>query len=1301
MSFDLRVEIYVNGAWNDISADVQQSSGVQITRGQQGTGVTQDASTCAFMLDNTSGNYSPDNPLGAYYGSIGRNTLCRVSVPVPSTHLELLGDFGGNVSSAGLGITDNITITIEMDAMLTAVQGTQILAQQYTSGDTANQAWQFYYSDDGFLHFDWYDSSAVLHQSQCAYSATPGRALQVVLNPSMSGNHIITFSYSDSVDGTFQTAATITRSGTTSIHSTTTALLTVGGDNTDADPDWGSVVGYVRKFRVVHSGVQFVNADFTSLTAGTTTFTDSTAQVWTVNGSAYVSDRDYRFGGTVASWPVAWVVNWVYVNVTGGSIRRRLGQGAKSILSALTQRVPSYAPLAYWPMEDGVDSTSFSTGLLTGTSATFTGFSLAADSSLSSAKALPTINTAGGTISSSLQGSVPLDPTTTQSYVTTTKTFTSSTTWTVPTGVTTAKVECWGAGGGGQGGSGAAGGGGEYARSDSVAVTPGESLTVTIGAGGSGGPGGAGGPGSNGGDTTLKRSSTTLVIAHGGKGSNSSTTAGGSGSTAPVHYNGGGSHANTTGTSTGGAGGGSSAGSGAAGNTGASNSGSTGGAGASAPTNGGSGGRGGNGTGTSGTAGAAGSAPGGGGGTGGAGSSSNSAGGAGAHGQVKVTYTAPGAPLIGGNWSTFFVVKVPNAVTAYHTYMVVTTAGSAVTWQLQVGPSDSRMVGTASDGTTLVSQTMPTPSNFIGNWFLIQIFNSQSSSTVNWGVLWTDLNGITTEYDNSFTGTAAYVVSVGTGAGTYSSELDGTALGHLAVFNTSSSDAYTATGFNASSSPLTAYNGEYSSERACRVASENRIPLRHLGVLTDQQRVGPQPMDTPLNVMDAAASTDAGILVEDRAQIGLVFKDTSTIYQQTPTVVDYSQLLMGLTPTRDDTLIVNSYTATRIGGGSGQAQLDDGSPLSISDPPVGVGLYDSSSSFSLYQDSQTNDIAAWRVHVGTIDQPRYLAVQIELAKYPSLVDSVGALDVGSRLQITNCPFGKTPPGTQDLLIIGYQEHIDHFLHTMSYNCVPYTPYLAAYTIPDFPVDVSRADAEGSTLASAALATDQSISVATVSQPWTNTISSTVTDYPFDLTIAGEQMTVGAPGTVLNLNPDFESGVTDWTATSATVAQSSVVSKSGSFSGLLTSASGANPRVEAGQQPVVVGNFYVAMGWLYTPTTIPNPVAINVNWYTSGHVYISTSSVSFTITPGVWTPVVNVTYQAPASAAFAGILWTISGTPGAGYLLYADSIRLVDPSTAAATTSPQTMQVLRGINGFTKALPIGSSVNLTYPAYVPL
>jgi hypothetical protein len=106
--------------------------------------------------------------------------------------------------------------------------------------------------------------------------------------------------------------------------------------------------------------------------------------------------------------------------------------------------------------------------------------------------------------------------------LTTTNTYTASTTFTVPSGVTSLTVEAYGGGGGGgvsSSGEGG-GGGGAYAKS-TFPVNSGDSYDITIGTGGA--------VGSDGTDTLIKPSTVIEVIAAGG-------TAGGS--TAPPPMNG-------------------------------------------------------------------------------------------------------------------------------------------------------------------------------------------------------------------------------------------------------------------------------------------------------------------------------------------------------------------------------------------------------------------------------------------------------------------------------------------------------------------------------------------------------------------------------------------------------------------------------------------------------------------------------------------------------------------------------------------------------------------------------------------
>lgn len=126
-------------------------------------------------------------------------------------------------------------------------------------------------------------------------------------------------------------------------------------------------------------------------------------------------------------------------------------------------------------------------------------------------------------------------------------TFTSSGTFTVPSGVTQVSAVCIGGGGGASGSpgsslySGAGGGGGGLAYG-TFSVTPGESLNIETGSGGLGGSGT--GSGSSGATSKIKRSSTELLSAGGGGGGTNGGSGGSGGSSSGQERDGGGSGGN-------------------------------------------------------------------------------------------------------------------------------------------------------------------------------------------------------------------------------------------------------------------------------------------------------------------------------------------------------------------------------------------------------------------------------------------------------------------------------------------------------------------------------------------------------------------------------------------------------------------------------------------------------------------------------------------------------------------------------------------------------------------------------------
>lgn len=79
MSTALKVELFLNATWTDVTAYVLQENGVSITQGVRNESGTADASTCTLTLLND-GRFTPRNTAGAYYPYVTRNTPLRVSV---------------------------------------------------------------------------------------------------------------------------------------------------------------------------------------------------------------------------------------------------------------------------------------------------------------------------------------------------------------------------------------------------------------------------------------------------------------------------------------------------------------------------------------------------------------------------------------------------------------------------------------------------------------------------------------------------------------------------------------------------------------------------------------------------------------------------------------------------------------------------------------------------------------------------------------------------------------------------------------------------------------------------------------------------------------------------------------------------------------------------------------------------------------------------------------------------------------------------------------------------------------------
>lgn len=431
---DLQCDLNLGGTWTGVTGYAYQRDGSQapvtITRGRPDESSQANPAACRWQLNNRDGRFSPRNPLSPYYGKLGRNTPVRWSVPAQSSYLRLENGSADRAyvsDNANLDITGSIEMRIAL--RLTDWQG-GILACKWDSGG----CWFWGLGPSGKLTFGWFDSGANFYEVASTVPvpyASGDFALRVTMDASTGTVAFYTGTaiggswaqLGDTASGTGGAATSIGVSHSSALQvgysfNVTPAQLTgrvyeyrlYNGITGGSGGSGGSLLTEAGGTLLLESGGALAeesggggtvaaDAVFSSLTAGTTSFTDSAGNAWNLAGGAEVSDRDYRFHGELSSLPPRWDVTGTdhWVPAQAGGPLRRLSQGTANAMSAMKRAISllsgSSAPVAYWPMEDAAGATQF--GAAIGPyPMTFTSPApqLAADSSFVASAPLPTLN---------------------------------------------------------------------------------------------------------------------------------------------------------------------------------------------------------------------------------------------------------------------------------------------------------------------------------------------------------------------------------------------------------------------------------------------------------------------------------------------------------------------------------------------------------------------------------------------------------------------------------------------------------------------------------------------------------------------------------------------------------------------------------------------------------------------------------------------------------------------------------------------------------------------------------------------
>jgi hypothetical protein len=375
MTTGLKHELYLDGAWRDITPDVRQSADTTCSRGLSGEalGGTASPGQCTLVVDNRVGDYTPRNPSGAWHGFLGRNTPHRMSVDALESHLLVLPQVNAGASvpdSAALSITGDMEI--RADVHLDSWRREQDLVHKWD--EVAGQrSYNFSVTSDGRLRFVWsVDGAAeVAGTANAVVPQHTGRlSVRVTYDADFGGVRQYRFftSPDEGVDGTWTQLGTDVAGGATVVLFDGTAALRCGCA-ADSTSFFSGRVYSARLYSGI-GGTVVADVDFRAQADGDTSFTGGAGETWTVNAGAEVVGRDYRHHGEVSEWPVAWDTSGMDCTaaVTSADPFRRLGKGQKALRSTYYRGCASTVAAvtglrAYWPMEDASGSTTLASGL--------------------------------------------------------------------------------------------------------------------------------------------------------------------------------------------------------------------------------------------------------------------------------------------------------------------------------------------------------------------------------------------------------------------------------------------------------------------------------------------------------------------------------------------------------------------------------------------------------------------------------------------------------------------------------------------------------------------------------------------------------------------------------------------------------------------------------------------------------------------------------------------------------------------------------------------------------------------------
>lgn len=250
---------------------------------------------------------------------------------------------------------------------------------------------------------------------------------------------------------------------------------------------------------------------------------------------------------------------------------------------------------------------------------------------------------------------------------------------------------------------------------------------------------------------------------------------------------------------------------------------------------------------------------------------------------------------------------------------------------------------------------------------------------------------------------------------------------------------------------------------------------------TPADYMGVQGGKTVVDLAREVEATDGGILY-DGVGPGLTYVERRVIESAGAAyLIDAAArtLAPSLAPVADDQRLRNSVTVARANGSEATA-VDVTGPMGT----AAVGLYEDSTTLSLFTDEGCLLEAGWRLSKGTVPGYRFPTLELDLKALPNTINPVAFLRPGHLVRVDNLnavlPFG--PQSIVRLLVEGVQHRITARGWRVTLVCSPYQTWRVGVAAADTGTTdgyvLRGADDGTSTLAAGAAAGATSISVAT-------------------------------------------------------------------------------------------------------------------------------------------------------------------------------------------------------------------------------